>query len=67
VCGTGPTINTGAKRMSADESTSLSSLKEAEIRLQREQQKNPNRAAAIAMTHIQTAILWLEKEKSLQS
>jgi hypothetical protein len=41
--------------------TSLTYLKDAELNLKREQEKNPNRAAAIALTHLQTAILWLQE------
>ncbi|MEH2138569.1 hypothetical protein [Nostoc sp.] len=44
-----------------EEPLSLTHLRESEFKLQREQEANPNRASAIALTHIQTAILWLEK------
>ena len=52
----------------SNEPLSLTHLKDAEINLKREQEQNPNRGAAmcvpprfaIALTHLQTAILWLE-------
>lgn len=46
------------------EPNSLDLLKAAEQKLKQEQENNPNRAAAIALTNLQTAILWLEKSLS---
>lgn len=43
------------------EPKSLTYLRESELNLLREQESNPNRARVIALTHIQTAILWIEK------
>lgn len=49
------------------ESESLTYLREAELKLQREQSQTSNRDRAIALTHIQTAILWLCKDELEQN
>lgn len=43
-------------------SNAIIELKKVEALLLEQQKLNPNRNAAVAITHLQTAILWLSKE-----
>lgn len=45
------------------ESSALPYLKDAEKALKEEQTDTPSREGAIALTHLQTAILWLENPR----